>query len=128
MFERLKIKYLGQQPAARISSEVLDKIIQRDYPDNFELVKQKLRTIKSDSEGGRNRFSAAVLKLSDGDLKKIDTYIEMCNYDFRDVVSKAEYQRVSKLEFIDMESMTTRELRQNYLDDWTDYSNWIKRS
>jgi len=60
MFERLRIKYLGQQPAAKVSSETLDKIIQRDYGENFE--------------HGRNRFSAAVLKLSNGDLTKVDEY------------------------------------------------------
>jgi hypothetical protein len=127
MFERLRIKYLGQQPAAKISSETLDKIIQREYPEHFEQVKRKLETIKSDSSHGRNRFSAAVLKLSNGDLTKVDRYIEICNNDFRDVITIAEYPRISKLDFVDLENIETKKLRRTYLDDWADYSNWITR-
>lgn len=128
MLEKLKIKYLGIQPVAKISKELLDKLIRRDLPENYEMVKQKLDLIKSDSFNGQNRLSAAVLKLSNGDLNKIDSYIEMCNSDYRNVVSEAEYPRVSKIGFIDMEQTKSSKLREYYLEDWTEYTNWINKT
>ena len=124
MFEIFKIRYFGHQPAAIITDKTLDKIIRRDYGDNFKEVTEKLSTIKSDSPKGRNRLAAAVLRLSNGDLAKIDSYIDKCNYDYRDIVMQAEYPRSSKLGF---DKTTSDKSKQIYLDDWTDYANWLNQ-
>jgi hypothetical protein len=124
MFETFKIKYLGHQPTAIITSKTLDKIIRRDYGNNFKKVREKLESIKSDSSKAKNRFSAAVLKLSNGDLTKIDSYIEMCNYDFRDIVSQAEYPRRFKLDF---DKIAQTKIKETYLQDWIEYSNWLTK-
>jgi hypothetical protein len=124
MFERLKIEIWGHQPTAKITSRTLDKIIQRDYDDNYKEVKRKLELIKSDSLNGRNRLSAAVLKLANRNLMKIDTYIEMANTDFRDVVSKAEYPRYTEHDFGEIPADKLKEI---YLADWTEYSDWLMR-
>ncbi len=127
MFEKLKIKYLGNQPVAEISKEVLEKLIRRDYPESYEIVKQKLNLIKSDSLKGQNRLSAAVLKVTNGNLSKIDSYIEMCNFDYRDVISQAEYPRISKIGFVGMKEIESSKLKEYYLKDWLEYTNWINK-
>ena len=127
MFEKLKIKFLGNQPVAEISKEILEKLIRRDFPESYKIVKQKLDLIKSDSLKGQNRLSAAVLKVSNGDLSKVDSYIEMCNSDYRDVISQAEYPRISEIGFVGMEEIEPSELKEYYLKDWTEYTNWINK-
>lgn len=127
MFEKLKIKYLGNQPIAEISKETLEKLIRREFPESYQIVKQKLCLIKSDSLIGQNRLSAAVLKVSNGDLNKIDSYIKKCNSDYRDVISQAEYPRISEIGFIGIEEKEPSELKEYYLKDWTEYTNWIKK-
>jgi hypothetical protein len=124
MFEKLKIKMFGDQPTPNITDKILDRIIQNDYPNDFHEVKKKLELIDSDSKKGKNRFAAAVLKLADRDLTKIDSLIEMCNNDFRDVVMQAEYPRTFKDDFDDKDEV---EERKAYLDDWTDYSKWLNK-
>jgi hypothetical protein len=66
-------------------------------------VKQKLQRVTSDSHNGKNRISAAILKLSNKDFNSTDYYINMSHGDFRDVISQAEYPRCSKLDFDKME-------------------------
>lgn len=127
MFEKLRIKFLKNQPVADISKEILEKIIRRDFPENYKIVKQKLELIKSDSLKSQNRLSAAVLKVSNGDLSKIDSFIEMCNSDYRDVISQAEYPRISEIGFIGMEELESSELKEYYLKDWAEYTNWINK-
>src|ERR1043165_2024085 len=124
MLETFKIKYLGHQPPAKISDRALDRIIQRDFGNNFQEVKQKLEFIKSDTPKGKNRLSAAVLKLANGDLTKIDSYLKICNNDFRDVVSKAEYPKISQHGF---GKIARDKLKAIYLSDWIEYSNWLNK-
>jgi hypothetical protein len=50
MFERLKIEIWGHQPTAKITSRTLDKIIQRDYDDNY-------KEVWNYSLNGRNRLN-----------------------------------------------------------------------
>jgi len=114
----------GGQPTPNITDKVLDSIIQKDYPNNSQGVKRKLELITSYSKKGKNRFAAAVLKLADRDLSKIDSLIETCNDDFRDVVMQAEYPRVLK---DDLDDKDTADKKMAYLADWTDYSNWLKK-
>jgi hypothetical protein len=64
--------------------------------------------IKSDSLKGQNRLSAAVLKVSNANLSKIDSYIEMCNSDYRNVISQAEYPRISEIGLVGIEKIESR--------------------
>ncbi len=52
-----------EQPVAKISDAELEKLIDREFPKNSDLVKRKLTEIRSDSKNGKNRIGAAVLKL-----------------------------------------------------------------
>lgn len=124
MIETLKIKLFGNQPAAKISSKQIDKLIRREFDDSYDEVRKKLSRIQSDTQNGKNRISAAVLKLANGDLNKIDSLVDIAINDFRDILSKAEYPRNSRHGF---DSIDKRTSKSEYLADWKDYSSWIKR-
>ena len=124
MFEIFKIKYLGLQPTAQISDKTLDRIIIREYKDRVNEVNNKLKLIRSDSRKGKSRISVAVLKLSNREFNTIDTYIERCNNDFRDIVTQAEYPRVSKLDF---DEIASNKLKNLYLEDWKEYTSWLNK-
>jgi len=124
MFEIFRIKYFGIQPVATIKSKTIQKIIRRDYGDNFNEVKRKLESVRSDAPGGLNRLSAAILKLASGRVSEIDSLIEKCNFDFRDVVSKAEYPSFFKSAAGKIESKDARKL---YLSDWINYTKWLNK-
>jgi hypothetical protein len=117
--ELIKIK--GEQPSAKISNVELEFLINREFPKNSELIKQKLTKIQSDSQNGKNRIGASILKLAKSDINKIDNLIVKSNQDFRDIISSAEYPRASKYGFdLPKES----ELRTDYLNDWNEYVEW----
>jgi len=110
-----------KQPVAKISNTELEKLIDREFPENSDLVKRKLTEIKSNSRNGQNRIGAAVLKLANSDLNAIDYLISEANDDFRDIISQAEYPRASKYGF---EERSDNELKADYLNDWNEYSEW----
>lgn len=122
MLETLKIKLFGTQPVPKITKIILERIVERDFGESSARVKAKLNQIESDTESGKNRISAAILKLSNGNSKAVDNYIEISKVDFRDVISQAEYPRCSKLEFEDLEKLGIREI---YFKDWKEYSEWL---
>ena len=99
MFEILKIRLFGIQPTPSIDSKEISKIIRSDFTDQIEYVKSKLNRIESDSPKGKNRICAAILKLADGNLEKLDPIIDKANFDYRDIVSAAEYPRCSRFDF-----------------------------
>jgi hypothetical protein len=125
MFEALRISILGHEPAARISDKTLERLLRRECGDRASEVKEKFLHVKSGTLGGKNRISTAILKLSNGDLDKIDYYSDLCNRDFKDVVARAEYPRYST---VALNETPRWKKRQYYLADWKDYSNWLRKS
>ena len=124
MFDLLKIKLFGHQPVAKISDQLLDIIIVRDYKSKVDVVKAKLKNIKSDSKEGKNRISANVLKLAGKNINELDTLIEKANNDSRDIIMLAEYPRCVK---IGLEELDTNSMKQIYIDDFVEYSNWLSK-
>ena len=124
MFEILGIIVLGQEPASKISDKTLEWLLHREFGSRAGEVKQKLRRINSDSPNGRNRFSAAILKLANRDFEKIDCYINLCNDDFRDVVAAAEYPVRMRFAF---NKIAGWKKRQIYFYDWNQYSTWLRK-
>jgi hypothetical protein len=125
MLETLKIKLLGQQPTARITSKTLEGIIQRDFGDRAEEVMRKLDMLEGDSQLGKNRRAAAILKLANKDIEAIDHFIAVGNEDFRDVIVPAEYPRCHELGFARFPSGWV-ERRRIYLEDWRQYIEWLR--
>lgn len=109
------------QPIAKISTEDLHFLIEREFPGQNEVVKEKLNQVISDSQNGKNRIAACILKLADRDFNQLDDLIEQANEDFRDIVSRAEYPRASRREFNDL---SQEESQEDYRRDWEDFSTW----
>ena len=124
MFEAIRIKLLGIQPAAKVTDKLLERLFQREFGNRAPEVKQKLQQVTSETQKGKNRISAAILKLSNMDFSAIDYFIGMSSEDSRDVISKAEYPRCSKFGFDDIEGQNMKGV---YLDDWTEYSKWLNK-
>ena len=122
MFEIVKIKLFGLQPAAKISAQLLDTLIVRDYKSTADIVKTKLKNINSDSQAGQNRISADILKLADKDINALDELIEKANNDNRDIMMWAEYPRCARIEFGELDK---KSIKRIYIDDFIEYSNWL---
>jgi hypothetical protein len=122
MFEKLKIKILGNQPDAKVTTNQLEKLIAREFPNHIDEVTLKFYKVKGDNSNGINRISAAIVKLANKDLSSLDRFIEMANADYRDILSQAEYPRCSKLGF---EEFDKKKMKSIYLEDWRDYSKWL---
>ena len=125
MIETLKIKLFGKQPIPKITERILEKIIERDFKVNSTEVKTKLEKVESETEIGKKRISAAILKLANGNLKAVENLIEVANVDFRDVISKAEYPRCSELGF---EALEKPGIRNVYVEDLLEYTKWLNKS
>ena len=124
MFEIIQILIFGQEPASKVSHRKLERLMRRKFGIRAGEVNQKFQRINSDSPNGKNRFSAAILKLANRDFEKIDYYINLCNYDFRDVVAAAEYPERMRFAF---NKIAGWKKRQIYLDDWKTYSTWLQK-
>lgn len=124
MNEKELILTKGEQPVAKISDIDLDFLIGREFPNDKETVKTKLDKIKSDSQEGKNRISASVLKLAKQDLDNVDFLVRRANEDFRDIVVEAEYPRTSSFGFGERNE---EESKDDYLKDWEEYSTWKEK-
>ena len=124
MNEKELILIKGKQPVATISDEELNLLISRDFPNDKQTVIAKLDKIKSDSQNGKNRISASVLKLADKDLSRIDFLAKRANEDYRDIIAKAEYPRASSFDFGERNDDDSK---NDYLKDWEEYSTWKKK-
>ncbi len=124
MFDLVKIKLFGHQPAAKISGQLLDRLIARDYKTNVELVKAKFENIRSENRAGKNRIAADILKLANKDISALDTLIEKANEDSRDIMMWAEYPRCAKIAFDELDN---KSMKQIYIDDFIEYSNWLRK-
>lgn len=124
MNEKELILKKGEQPAAQITDEELNFLVNREFPNQTEIVENKLKKVKSETQLGKNRISASILKLADRDLTKIDQLVDKANDDFRDIISKAEYPRASSFEFGER---TEEENKEDFLEDWEEYLKWKQK-
>ena len=81
MFEILKIRLFGLEPAAKITDEMLDRLIEREFISCADKVRQKLEQVRGVVPTNNNRICAAILKLANKNYKAIDRLIEFANYD-----------------------------------------------
>jgi hypothetical protein len=72
MFESLKIKLFTVQPVAKVSSNLIKKIVKSQFNDKYDSIMVKLESLKIDSEKVKNRIKAAILYLANGEFEKID--------------------------------------------------------
>ncbi len=138
----------------RITNDDIKRIIERDFPKNekdrviktlnryksesekgrnrlhaailkiSDRVIKTLNRYKSESEKGANRVHAAILKIADGSLEKVEKYVEVAIIDYRDVLSWAEYPSYSKNLF---ENVSYEKKKQRNDDDWQQYNEWLNK-
>lgn len=113
---------MKNQPVAYISADLLKILIIREFPNHVNLVKNKLKKIKSESDVRKRRISAAILKLSSQNLEEMDLLIKKANQDYRDILTWAEYPRASEKGFVINKS---NELNSIYAEDWKEYCSWL---
>lgn len=105
----LKVKLLGHQPAAKISDQLLNALIAREFRNSTDIVKTKLNNIDSDRAAGKNRIAEGILKLADENLVLLDE-LKSANRNYRDILMWAEYLRNAKLGFEELDKI---EMKQN---------------
>ena len=67
MFEIILINLIGTQPTAKVTDKTIERIINRDFGNRADEVKQKLKQVISDTKNVKNRIAAAIIKLSNKD-------------------------------------------------------------
>lgn len=115
---------MQKQSVASISQNLIDKILLVDYGSDSKKIKEKLATIQGESDAGKRRIAAAILKLAQGDETRIDYLIEKSNQDYRDILSEAEYPYYSKVAF---ENIPDSEAKKIYASDFQQYCNWLNK-
>jgi hypothetical protein len=106
-----------------ISNADIKRIIERDFPKDTDIA-NILNRYASETEKGRNRVHAAILKIADGSLEKVEKYVEVAIVDSRDVLSWAEYPSYSKNLF---EEFSYEKEKQQNDDDWQQYNEWLNK-
>jgi hypothetical protein len=109
----------GEQPVASISDDNLNFLISREFSNDKDTIKSKLDKIQSENNQGRNRISAAVLKLANKAFDKIDFLVSQANEDSRDIISETEYPRASSFGFGERGN---DESKEDYIKDWEEYT------
>ena len=76
-----------------LTQEDVERVVRRDYPpDMFGHIMNLLEDYGD--KGGQPeslRTRLAILKLANGDYRKIGVYLDLAMYDFREVLSKVQY-------------------------------------
>jgi hypothetical protein len=124
MFELIQIQFFGKQPTAKVSRQLLKRIICREFRGYENDVEQKLNSVTSDTLKGKYRISAAIMKLANKDFDSMDELIKISNNDCRDILARAEYPRNYEIGF---EELTKAEMKRIYFADWNEYTNWLKK-
>jgi hypothetical protein len=79
----------------KISARVSDAIHQIFQPDVHEEASALLSEYQNESVEGRDRIHLDILKLCEGQLKKLRTFVDLAKIDYRDVIVAAEYDNVN---------------------------------
>ncbi|MBY0481795.1 MAG: hypothetical protein K2Q21_10590 [Chitinophagaceae bacterium] len=116
-----------EQKIPKISESDIKRIIKRDFPKlEFVEILNILQMYNSNSEEGRNRIFASILKLSNGDFELIKMFVEKANFDFRDVIALSEYPNYSKYAF--EEDLPQQKKNQLINEDWNQFEKWLKKT
>ena len=77
--------------------------------------------------GEKDRVHLAILKLSEGDVARLQRNVEAATIDFRDVIAPAEYPEFCKVGFVGVSRMTKEEINDLRKSDWEQYEKWLNR-
>ena len=108
-------------------SDVVLYKIKQYWPDEDadEVLKILSAYGTQEMERGKIRVYLAILKLCEGDLTKLNEYVQMAKRDFRDVLAFAEYPEQMKMGFIKMRALTPSDREAMKQRDAKQYSEWL---
>ncbi len=112
------------QPIPNVTATDVERIARRDFPAD------KLNEVMTllDSFGGAlsARVRAAALKLSKGDVERLQRVVESAGRDYRDVLAAAEYPGYMKV--INFANIAEDDERRVIESDWRQYDEWFRTS
>lgn len=115
-----------EQMIPNINDADIKRIVRRDFPQlEFIDVENILASYKPESEKGRNRVYASILKLSEGNIDLLKKYVEKANNDYRDIIAVSEYPNYSEHAFEN--NLPDRKRKQLINDDWMQYQAWLNK-
>lgn len=112
-----------EQKIPNITNDDIKRIIERDFPKNTDIA-NILNRYTSETEKGRNRVHAAILKIAACSVEKIEKYVEVAIVDYRDVLYWAEYSNYSK--FV-LQVISAEKKSELINEDWNEYNEWLTR-
>lgn len=116
-----------EQKIPKIDDSDIKRIVKRDFSQvEFNEIESILKMYESDSEAGKNRIYASILKLSNGNVEIIKGLVEKANYDYRDIIALSEYPNYSKHAFDN--TLSEEKKRQLMDDDWFQYEQWLYKT
>jgi hypothetical protein len=116
-----------EQKIPKISDNDIKRIANRDFSQlDFSIIESLLKVYKSESNKGKNRVYASILKLSGGNIELIKKYVDKANNDYRDVIALSEYPNYSQHVFED--DLSDEKKKQLIKDDWTQYEAWLNKA
>jgi hypothetical protein len=114
-----------EQPVPDVAPADVERILRRDFPEKLRTeARALLDRCSADAMPPSPRVQLAVLKLADGNLKKLGRFVETARMDYRDVLAWAEYpgymQRVPG-------PGQPPESDRIIAADWQQYQDWLSR-
>jgi hypothetical protein len=120
---------MRHRPIPNVTSVDVERIIRRDYSETeFDSVMVVLQGYEQSASRRRERPRAqlAALKLANGHLEALGTYVNTAIQDFRDVLGPAEYPEYTKKGAF-RGQLPDAEAQRIIDSDWKQYEDWLRR-
>jgi hypothetical protein len=110
-----------------ISQVVLSKIEQYWSEKDPSLILKILhRYGEEEYERESPRFQLAIIKLSAGDLNRLEKHVDLAKKDYRDVLAFAEYPEEMRMGFLGMRELSEEEAKAIRQRDREQYLAWLE--
>lgn len=101
-------------PQRENNDDILNQKVTEHFPGEQAEAMTLLNRYESESAAGRLRVQLAVLKLSQGDLRKLQEFIEVARTDYRDVLFWAETPEQAKATGVSIAQRQQQEARDKF--------------
>lgn len=110
---------------AEYSADIVKRVVDRVWEGDHRLGASTILDLVSNYGGAahRARLQVAAIKLSEGDLDRLDDWVRAANADFRDVLAAAEYPGQFEAGFLPPSDPSQVGLGKA---DLTQYKVWLK--
>src|SRR5947209_15217877 len=111
----------------KLTRSLVLKKVEEGFPEpSFTQVVDILDTYGAEPhESERERVQLAVLKLSDGNINKLQELILTAKRDLRDVIAPAEYPGFSRIGFVGVDKLDKDGIRKLKESDLRQYLTWL---